>query len=178
MNKKFADNYFGRGIVWSFVGALLATSGIFFGILIGVIFMEITNISSEFVTANFLDTSMTVGIYQFVGLMVGSVVLLLINSVLTSLPVVKACAGFSNGITEGVKSTGKNMVFMGIPLVVVVIASTPLVVVVIASTIFITQQIYLDGGISFEMRNTIFITVMTIFPMLTFYQIGVRDLIM
>lgn len=168
MNKKFADNYFGRGIVWSFVGALLATSGIFFGILIGVIFMEITNISSEFVTANFLDTSMTVGIYQFVGLMVGSVVLLLINSVLTSLPVVKACAGFSNGITEGVKSTGKNMVFMGIPLVVVVIAST----------IFITQQIYLDGGISFEMRNTIFITVMTIFPMLTFYQIGVRDLIM
>lgn len=168
MNKKFADNYFGRGIVWSFVGALLATSGIFFGILIGVIFMEITNISGEFVTANFLDTSMTVGIYQFVGLMVGSVVLLLINSVLTSLPVVNACAGFSNGITEGVKSTGKNMVFMGIPLVVVVIAST----------IFITQQIYLDGGISFEMRNTIFITVMTIFPMLTFYQIGVRDLIM
>lgn len=164
----FLTKYLVRGFILSIIGAALATAGLLFGIAVGVAALEVVGIESRAVLENVPESNIQSGTLQLIGLMMAAVFFTFSNALLGQLPVVGSFAGFSNSITEAVSEIGKAVVFVAVPLTVGLILST----------VIVTQMLFLDGGITHELRDVTVLSTMSVFPMVMFYQVGVQKLTM
>jgi hypothetical protein len=165
--ENFLTQYLGRGLVLSVVGAILAVAGLLFGSTVGLLTLEVLGIGSESIV-NSSESTIESGTLQFVGLMFAAVFFVFSNSALNQIPIVNSFAGFNNSISEALPSILKSIVLVAIPITISIILST----------VILSQWMFLDNGISRELRNTTIISTMSVFPMVMFYQIGVQELTM
>ncbi|QCQ74179.1 hypothetical protein E6P09_02360 [Haloferax mediterranei ATCC 33500] len=149
------------------IGALLAVFGLVFGFHVGDMALEMVS-TSEATIERIPESTVQSGTRQLIGLMIASVIFILLNSVLSQIPIVGSFTGFNSSISEALFETAKSVVLVAIPLTIVLIVST----------ITICDLMYKGGEISRKMRNTTIFSTMTIFPMVMFYQVGVERLTM
>lgn len=161
------EQYIERSVALSFVGAILATLGLIFGIVIGYLTLDFLGISESIVQKS-TESTIQSGIIQLVALMMAAAVFTFINSLLRQATNRDSSLGFNHSIPKAVIETVKAVIFV----------AAPLAIGVIFFTVVVSNYMYVEGNITQGLRDTTIISTMSVFPMVMFYQVGVEKLTM